>query len=99
MSFDPGALEAALTAAVGDDPVLVADLRNAFLDSAGRQVDALGRARCDANWRMSAWRLHGLAASFGAVELMTLAEDAADGAPGDPVVLRRIRATMELYAI
>ncbi|WP_157219751.1 Hpt domain-containing protein [Flavisphingomonas formosensis] len=97
MSFDPGALDAALTAAVGNDPVLVADLRNVFLESAARQVNALGRARCDANWRMAAWRLHGLAASFGAVELMALAEDAAAGAPGDPVVLRRIRATMNLY--
>ena len=99
MTFDRGALDAALTAAVGNDPVLVTDLRNAFIDSASRQVNALSRARCDANWRVAAWRLQGLAASFGAIELMALAEDAADGAPGDPVVLRRIRATMNLYTV
>jgi hypothetical protein len=34
--------------------------------------------------------LHGLSASFGAVDLMALAADAAAGAPGDPLILRRI---------
>ena len=42
MSFDYGALDAALTAAVGDDQSLIAELRAAFLESAKRQVDLLG---------------------------------------------------------
>ena len=91
MAYDPGAIDAALAAAVGDDPALIADLRAAFLDSADRYVDALGRSRCDANWRQAACRLQGLAASFGAIGLMHLASAAGEGAPGDPVVLRDIR--------
>lgn len=90
MAYDPGALQTALAAAVGDDPALVAELRAAFLDSARRQLDALGGSRCDANWRVAACRLQGLAASFGAVELMELAGEAVVAAPGDPVALRRI---------
>lgn len=70
---------------------LIAELREAFLDSAERYADALGRARCDANWRLAAWRLKGLAASFAAAGLMHLAEAAGAGAPGDPVILRDIR--------
>src|SRR3546814_20406221 len=67
MSYDPGALDAALAAAVGDDPVLIVDLRHAFLESAQRQIALLERARCDATWQIAAWRLKGLAASFGVV--------------------------------
>src|SRR3546814_3521642 len=74
MSYDPGALDAALAAAVGDDPVLIVDLRHAFLESAQRQIALLERARCDANWQIAAWRLKGLAASFGVVGLMSLSD-------------------------
>ena len=91
MAYDPGAIDAALAAAVGNDATLIAELRAAFLDSADRYADALGRARCDANWRQAACRLKGLAASFGAVGLMGLADAASEGAPGDPVILRDIR--------
>lgn len=94
MSFDYGAFDSALSAAVGDDPALVSELRDAFLTSARRQHDLLGRSRCDANWRYTAWRLKGLAASFGALDLLDLAEEAARGAPGDPVVLREIGAAI-----
>ena len=94
MSYDPGALDAALAAAVGDDSVLIADLRVAFLESAARQVDLLGRARCDANWHLAAWRLKGLAASFGMRALMALADEAARSAPGDPRILRQLQATL-----
>lgn len=90
MSYDPGALSTALAAAVGDDPALVTELRIAFVASAASLADLLARSRCDANWRAAAWRLHGLSASFGALELMALASEAANGAPGDPLVLRRI---------
>ena len=97
MAYDPGALHAALAAAVGDEPALVAELRGAFLESAHAHIDALGRARCDANWRMAAFRLQGLAASFGAIRLMELAIEAADGAPGDPVALRRLESAIASF--
>lgn len=95
MSYDPGALNAALAAAVGEDTTLIADLRVAFMESAKRQLDLLGRARCDANWELAAWRLKGLAASFGLTGLMILADEAAAAAPGDPVVLRRLHGALE----
>ena len=90
MSFDYGALDAALTAAVGDDQSLINELREAFLESANRQVDLLKRSRCDANWEYAAWRLKGLAASFGAVSVLQLADEAAHSAPGEPVVIRKL---------
>jgi HPt (histidine-containing phosphotransfer) domain-containing protein len=97
MVYDPGALRTALAAAVGDDPELVAELRTAFLDSAGRSAEVLAGSRSDGNWRMAARRLQSLAASFGAVELMGLAAEAADGAPGDPVVQRQIRLAIAAF--
>ncbi|CAN5313287.1 hypothetical protein BH10PSE12_BH10PSE12_00520 [soil metagenome] len=99
MSYDPGALNAALAAAVGDDSALIADLRHAFLESADRQIDLLARSRCDANWQLAAWRLKGLAASFGVGDLMALADEAAETAPGDPKMLRRLRAAVQEFAL
>ena len=98
MVYDPGALNASLAAAVGADTFLMAELREAFVESAGRQLDLMGRARCDANWLFAASRLKSLAASFGAVGLMELADEALTGAPGDPVVLRRIGAAIDDFA-
>lgn len=95
MSYDPGALNAALAAAVGEDIALIADLRVAFMESAQRHIDLLQRARCDANWELAAWRLKGLAASFGLTSLMALADEAADSAPGDPRVLRQLRMALD----
>ena len=95
MSFDYGALDAALAAAVGDDQSLIEELRVAFLESAKRQVDLLGRSRCDANWEYAAWRLKGLAASFGATNLLNLADEAAHSAPGEPVILRKLQRAIE----
>ena len=97
MIYDPGALHAALAAAVGDDSQLQAELRAVFVDSAKALVGQLRRSRCDANWRMAALRLQGLAASFGAVALMDCAVRAAEGAPGDPVVLRDIEEAMNAF--
>ncbi len=94
MSYDPGALNAALSAAVGEDAALIADLRVAFMESALRQLDLLERARCDANWELAAWRLKGLAASFGLTALMALADEAARSAPGDPRVLRQLHRAL-----
>jgi HPt (histidine-containing phosphotransfer) domain-containing protein len=98
MAYDPGALNASLAAAVGSDSALMAELRDAFVESAGRQLDLLGRARCDANWVFAASRLKSLAASFGAAGLGGLANEALDGAPGDPVVLRKLAAAIEDFA-
>ena len=98
MAYDPGALNASLAAAVGSDPVLMAELRGAFVESAARQLDLMGRARCDANWRIAASRLKSVAASFGAVGLLALADEALDGAPGDPVVLRKLSAAIDDFA-
>ena len=90
MAFEHGALNAHLSAAVGNDPALVMELRLAFADSARKQLDLLQRARCDANWHVSALRLKGLAATFGVIALMELADEAGDSAPGDPVILRKL---------
>jgi hypothetical protein len=98
MAYDSGALNASLAAAVGSDPELMAELRTAFVESGARQLDLMGRSRCDANWQLAASRLKSLAASFGAVGLMGLADEALDGAPGDPVVLRKIGAAIEDFA-
>jgi len=98
MVYDPGALNSSLAAAVGCDPELMQELRCAFLESAARQADLMGRSRCDANWEIAASRLKSLAASFGAVGLAALAEEALQGAPGDPVVLRRLNAAIEDFA-
>jgi hypothetical protein len=47
---------------------------------------------------MAASRLKSLAASFGAVGLMALADEALEGAPGDPVVLRKIAVALDEFA-
>lgn len=91
MAYEGGSLDANLAAAAGHDPELVRELRAAFIESAERQVDLLGRSRCDGNWQVAAMRLKGLAASFHAEGLLALAEEALDSAPGDPLVLRRLQ--------
>jgi HPt (histidine-containing phosphotransfer) domain-containing protein len=98
MVYDPGALNASLAAAVGSDPALMAELRSAFLESAARQAELMSRSRCDANWQIAASRLKSLAASFGAVGLGALADEALEGAPGDPVVLRKLAAAIDEFA-
>ena len=91
MAFDPGAISATLAAAVGDDPALIAELRVAFADSAGRAVAAMALADGPAAWCEAAWRLNGLAASFGAVRLMTLAGEALQGGVPDRAMLGRLQ--------
>ena len=91
MAYDPGQIDATLAAAVGDDPALVAELREAFLDSAKRGLHALDLADDTAQWQAAAFRLKGLAGSFGAVRLMALATELAHARPGDPELMRRAR--------
>jgi HPt (histidine-containing phosphotransfer) domain-containing protein len=95
MAYDPGAIDATLAAAVGDEPALIAELREAFLDSAKRALAALESVDDPEGWRAAAWRMKGLAASFGAVRLMALADDAAQAQPGDIVTINRIRRAVE----
>ncbi len=90
MVYDPGAIDATLAAAVGDSPELIAELRAAFLDSAHRAILSLGAAGPD-DWATAAFRLKGLAASFGAVRLMALAGEAAAGPVGDAATLRKLQ--------
>tara|TARA_B100000678_G_scaffold188821_1_gene157928 strand:+ start:111 stop:422 length:312 start_codon:yes stop_codon:yes gene_type:complete len=92
MAFENAAFAATLSAAAGDDPALLAELRGAFRESLAQQIDLLRRARCDGNWLIAAQRIKGLAASFHADELIDLAQGAIDAAPGDPVALRGLDA-------
>ena len=85
-----GPLDRYISAAVGDDPVVARELRASFAAGARDLADLMRRARCDANWNVAALRLKGLAATFGIVPLIQLAEHAMAGAPGDPAVLRDI---------
>lgn len=98
MSFDSGPLDRYLSAAFGDDPAMAMDLRSAFMDSARDLADLMRRARCDANWEVAALRLKGLAATFGIIPLIELAEQAMAGAPGDPAVLREINQAIDALA-
>jgi hypothetical protein len=98
MAYEVGALDATLSAAAGEDAALFAELRTAFIESLARQVDLLGRARCDGNWQITAMRIKGLAASFHADALMDLAEEALEAAPGDPIAVRKIRGFLDEYA-
>lgn len=94
MAYDPGAIDATLAAAVGDEPALIAELREAFLESAKANLAAMHRARDHAGWKDAALRMKGLAASFGAVRLMALAGEAIE-LPGDPEALRKLKRAVE----
>lgn len=90
MAYDPGAIDATLAAAVGDEPGLIAELRAAFVDGAERAIHAMEMAGDEAGWALGAARLKGLAASFGAIRLMAMAADAANR-PGEAESLRKLR--------
>lgn len=95
MLYENGALDATLAAAAGDDSALLAELRGAFVDSLTRHIDLLKRSRCDANWDVAAMRLKGLAASFHATDLIILADEAVNSAPGEPTIVRKIEAFLK----
>ena len=88
--------DAALAAAVGDEPGLIAELRLAFTESAERALAAMDAATTRDQWRDAASRLKGLAASFGAVRLMALAAQAADGARDTAILGKLRRSVMRL---
>jgi len=91
MAYDPGAIDATLAAAVGDEPALIAELRLAFSESVERSLALLEEAGDPDGWRAAAWRLKGLSASFGAVRLMALATQAAEGEPLDKAMVAKLR--------
>jgi histidine phosphotransfer protein HptB len=99
MAYNPGALEAALAAAVGKEPDLIAELRTAFIESAEVHVSAMQRAMTLEDWRAAALRLHSLAASFGARRIMDAAMAANRAAYVDKVAMQKIeRAISALNA-
>jgi len=99
MAFATFDLDATFAAAAGDDVALLGELRAVFAESLARQIDLLRRARCDGNWTIAAMRLKGLGASFHAPDLIRLADQALDGAPGEPAVIRDLeRFAGEIHA-
>lgn len=95
MAYDPGAIDATLAAAVGDDPGLIAELRIAMVESAERAIAAMEAAVDAEGWTAAAWRLRGLAASFGAVRLMALAGEAANVRHGDTAMVAKLKRAVE----
>ena len=95
MAYDPGAIDATLAAAVGDEPQLIAELREAFIEGVTRGVAAMKAADSPETWSGAALRLKGLAASFGAVRLMALADEAAMAPERDPQVIRKLQRAIE----
>lgn len=98
MAYEAGALEATLQAAAGGDPELFTELRAAYAEGVARQVDLLERSRCDGNWMVAAMRLKGLAASFHSEPLLILAEEALESAPGEPAIVRRLKAYVAQFS-
>lgn len=92
-----GDFDANLAAAAGEDPALLAELRQAFAESFAHQLDLLKRARCDGNWRVAAGRLKTFGAGFHVRELVDLADEALDGAPGDPRIIRKLGALYQRF--
>lgn len=92
MAYESASFDSNLAIAAGNDHALLAELRGAFRDSLLHHCDMLGRARCDANWLTAAQRIRGLGASFHSTELVAMADEAIEGAPGDPVVQRKLLA-------
>jgi HPt (histidine-containing phosphotransfer) domain-containing protein len=95
MAYDPGAIDATLAAAVGDEPALIAELREAFFESVKRCLATMKSADSTDAWTSAALRLKGLSASFGAIRLMALASEAANGPAQDGAVLRRLHRAIE----
>lgn len=95
MAYDPGAIDATLAAAVGDEPALIAELREAFLDGVKRCLEGMKSSETPEGWTSAALRLKGLAASFGAIRLMALAGEAAYGPSHDAAALKRLHRAVD----
>lgn len=90
----PGDLEAALAAVVGNEPTLIAELRQAFFASANAHTSTLAAAKSPTEWRAAANRLHSLAASFGALRLVNVAREALRTSENDAAMVRKIKRTI-----
>src|SRR5690606_19768529 len=99
MAYEAIEFDANLSAVCGDDSALRAELFAGFLDSLSTQVDLLGRARCDGNWTIAASRIRGLGSSFHVPVLVRMGEEALDSAPGDPVIVRRLREFTQSFGM
>jgi hypothetical protein len=100
MAFDYRGLDWGIASALGDDTALLSELHHALVVDAKAAADLLQRSRCDANWRVAAQRLRGLALSFGSTRLVKAAEMALNLAPGDPSSLKAVnRAIARLEAV
>lgn len=97
MAYDPGAIDSTLAAVAGDDPALIAELRRAFADGSARTLSAIERASSEAEWHDAAQRMKSLAASFGAVRLMAIADEAAQAPVGDAKSLQRLRRAVARF--
>lgn len=90
MTYEHGTIDSALAAVAGDEPAVIQDLRQAFVEGVTRAVGAMRQAQDGQEWREAALRLKGLAASVNALPLMTLAGQAADREARDPALLDKI---------
>lgn len=90
MTYEHGTIDSALAAVAGDEPAVIQDLRQAFVEGVTRGLEAMRLAENGQEWREAALRLKGLAASVNALPLMTLAGQAADRDTRDGVLLDRI---------
>jgi len=98
MAHEAADFDTTLAAAAGDDLALLEELRAAFVESLVQQIDLLRRSRCDGNWEVAALRLKGLGSSFHSPELVKLAQEALDSAPGEPAVIRKLASLHERFA-
>lgn len=90
MTYEHGTIDSALAAVAGDEPAVIQDLRQAFVEGVTRALEAMHLAEDGQEWREAALRLKGLAASVNALPLMTLAAQAPDHDVRDPALLDRI---------
>ncbi len=95
MAYQNTQLDSMLVSALGDDPLLVKELRDAFLASAREHLAALKAAPTLSQWHMAAWKFKGLCASFGVDEMADIAAEATDSERGDPALLRRLQKQIE----
>jgi histidine phosphotransfer protein HptB len=94
MAYDPGALEATLAAVAGEQSSLIAELRDAFFESADAHVAAMNAAAAQAVWEQAGQRLRSLAASFGLQRVMDAAHEAGAAPCGDGKALQRIERAL-----
>lgn len=98
MAYQNTQLDSMLVSSLGDDPLLVQELRDAFLASAREHFAALKAASTLPQWHMAAWKFKGLCASFGVDEMAAIAAEATVSERADPALLRRLQAQIDALA-